>query len=128
MAGSSRILSIATLIVHLMVGCCSHHAQGCESKDRSAATSDAAPDGLGPQCGCENSHHGTADCQGGKSSLASPRRTVAGSVIPRFQASFAALPDDQRSGVDIGSRERFRATGRLLMPVRLHLANQILLI
>ena len=55
MAGLSRILSIATLIVHLMVGCCSHHAQGCESKDRSAATSEPTLDGRCPQCGCESS-------------------------------------------------------------------------
>lgn len=125
MAGLSRILSIVTLAVHLMVGCCSHHAQGCERKDCPAATSESTPEGRCSQCACE--HRGTEDCQGGKCSLASPRRTVAGSFISPFQAFFAALPDYQLSGVGIGSRERFWATGRFSMPVRLHLANQVLL-
>lgn len=126
MAGLARILSIATLIVHLVVGCCSHHAQGCESKDCSAATSEPTPDGRCPQCLCD--HHETEDCQRCKCSLPSPRRAVAGSVLPRSQASIAALTDSGLSGAGIASRERFRATGRLLMPIRLHLANQVLLI
>jgi hypothetical protein len=126
MAGLARILSIAALIVHLMVGCCSHHAQGYESKDCSAATGEPTPDGRCTQCLCD--HHGTEDCQRCKCFLPSPRRTVAGSVLLRFQTSFAALPDDRLSGAGIASHVRFRATGRLLMPVRLHLANQVLLI
>ena len=125
MAVLSRILSIVTLTVHLMVGCCSDHAQGCESKDCSAATSEPTPDGRSPQCVCD--HHETEDCRGGKCSLASPRRTVAGSFTSPFQASFAALPDNQLSGMGIGSREHFWATGHLLMPVRLHLAYHVLL-
>ena len=122
----SRILSIVTLVVHLMVGCCcSHHAHGCESKLCSSPVhSDVASDEQGPQCGCDHSHHGTQGCQGLKCSWVSPRRTVSASLIPSFQASFVALPDGQLTRVTIGSQ----ATSRLLLPVRLHLANQILLI
>jgi len=126
MAGSARILSIAALIVHLMVGCCSHHAQGCESKDCSAATSEPTPDGRCPQCLCD--HHETEGCQHCKCSLPSPPRTVAGSALPRSQASITALTDERLFWAGIASRERLRATGHFLMPVRLHLANQVLLI
>lgn len=126
MAGLARILSIATLIVHLMVGCCSHHAQGCESRDRSAATGESTPDGRCAPCLCD--HHGTEDCRSSKCSLPFPRRTVAGSALPRSEASLATWTDSGLSGAGIASHERFRATGRLLMPVRLHLANQVLLI
>ena len=130
MGALSRILSIGLLVVHLMVCCCySDHARGCESKLCSSPVhSDAASDEQGPQCGCNHSHHGTQGCQGVKCSLVSPRRTVSRSLIPPFQASFVALPDGQLTRVAIGSQQHSQATGRLLLPVRLHLANQVLLI
>ena len=130
MGALPRILSIATLVVHLMVGCCccSHHAHDRESNLSSAPVhSDAGPNEQCPRCGCDNSHHGTQGCHGLKCSLASPRRTVSGSLIPPFQASFVALPDGQPTRVAIGSQRHSQATGRLLLPVRLHLANQVLL-
>jgi hypothetical protein len=130
MTGLSRILSIATLVVHLMVCCCcSHHAHGCESELCSSPVhSDAASDDQGLLCGCDRSHHGTQGCQGAKCSLVPLRRTVGGSHIRPFQASFAALPDGQLTRVAIVSQQQSQATGRLLLPVRLHLANQVLLI
>ncbi|MBL7039406.1 MAG: hypothetical protein ISR77_12305 [Pirellulaceae bacterium] len=130
MVALSRILSIVMLVVHLMVGCCcSRHARGCESKLRSSPFhSDAALDEQGPQCGCDHSHHGTQGCQGLKCSWVSPRRTVSGSLIQPFQASFVAWPAGQITSVAIGSQQQAQATGRLLLSVRLHLANQILLI
>lgn len=129
MAGLFRILNSATLVVHLMVGCCLHHALGCETQHYSSGTHcDTTLDGQCPQCRRDHSHHGTQDCQGGTCSFVSPRRTVGGSFIPPHQASFVALPIDQSSHAGIGTRQRFQATGRLLLPVRLHLANQVLLI
>lgn len=126
----SRILSIGLLVVHLMVCCCcSDRARGCEGKPCSSPIhSGAASDKQNLRCGCDHSHHGTQACQGAKCSLVSPRRIVGGSFIRLFQASFAALPDGQLARAAIGSRQHSPAAGHLLLPVRLHLANRVLLI
>ena len=127
----SRFLSIGLLVVHLLVCCCccSDHARGCESKLCSSPVhSDAAPEEQGPQCGCDHSHHGTQGCQGVKCSLVPPRRTVSGSLIRPFLPSFVALPDVQLTRAAIGSLQHSQASGHLLLPVRLHLANHVLLI
>lgn len=125
----SRILSVGLLVVHLMVCCCSHHAHGCESKlCASPVHSDAATDDQRLQCACDRSHHGTQGCQGAKCSLVSLRRTVGGSHIRPFQVSFPALPDGQLIHLAIGSLQHSQAAGHLLLPVRLHLANRVLLI
>lgn len=125
----SRILSIAMLVVHLLVVCCAHHAHGCESKHPSSAThSDATLEGQCPECRCDHSHHGPRECQDRKCFLASPRRPVGGSFSPPFQAPFAVLPNAHFSRLAISLHRQSRATGRHLPPVRLHLANQVLLI
>ena len=125
----SRILSIAMLVVHLLVVCCAHDAHGCESKHPSSATlSDATLEGQCPECRCDHSHHGPRECPGCKCYLASPRRPVGGSFSPPFQASFAVLSNAHFSRLAISLHQQSRATGRHLLPVRLHLANQVLLI
>jgi hypothetical protein len=129
MAGLCRILIAATLVVHLMVGCCAHHAHGCEGEDRlSPAHHDATHDGQCTESGGDRSQHGAPGCQEVKCSYVSPSRPASDCFVQPSQASFAALLNDLPSLVGIGSGLRFRATGRLLLPVRLHLANQVLLI
>ncbi len=129
MSGLLRILTAAVFTAHLTLGCCSHHAHGCEGKDRpSPAHGDATPDGQCPESGSDHSHHGPQDCEGAKCSFVSPSRTVSSSFVPPVQASFVALLDDQPSQAGIGSEQHVLAAGRLLLPVRLHLANQVLLI
>ena len=124
-----RILVSAMLVVHLMVGCCAHHAHGCESKHTSSAThSDATLEGQCPECRCDHSHTGPRQCQGRKCSLASLRQPVGGSSSPPFAASFAALCRAYFSQLAISLHQQSLATGRQLLPVRLHLANQVLLI
>ena len=125
----SRILSSAMLVVQLMVGCCTHPAHGCESKYTSSAThGDATIEGQCPECRCDHSHHGTRERQRRNCSVASPRRPVGGSFSPPFQASVAASPNAHLLRLAIGSHQQSWATGRLLLPVRLHLANQVFLI
>ena len=129
MARLSRILIIAMLVGHLMVGCCARHAHACERKLPSSAThGDATLEGQCTECGCNHSHHGSRECAGCKCSMASPRRPVAGSFSPKIQTSFAVLTHAHLSRLAIGLQRQSRATGRLLLPVRLHLANQVLLI
>jgi hypothetical protein len=130
MTGLSRILSVATLAVQLMVGCCClHHAHGCGSElPSSSLHSEIELDEQCPRCGCDHSHHGTPGCQRVKCSLVFPRRTPGGSLVRLFQASFAALPDGQLARAAVGSLQHSQASGHLLLPVRLHLANHVLLI
>ena len=129
MARLCRILIAATLVVHLTVGCCSHHAHACEGKDRpSPAHSDATPDGQCHGQSADHSHHGAEDCREEKCSFVSPNRTVSDSFVLPLQAFFVALLDDQLPLVGIGREQHTLSSGRLLLPVRLHLANQVLLI
>jgi len=128
MAGLCRMLIAATLVVHLTVGCCSHHAHASDGRDSSIPAQGAAtPDGQCSGRGVGHTHHGPQDCQGGKCSVVSPNRTVVDSLVPAFKAFCAPLLDDLASLVGVVSEQLFPA-GRLLLPVRLHLANQVLLI
>lgn len=126
----SRILNVAMLVVHLMVGCCAYRAHCCERKHASSATHADATlfEGQCSECRCDPSHQGPHDCQGRKCFRASPRRPVGGPFSPPFQASFAALPNAHSPRLATGLQHQSLATGRLLLPVRLHLANQVLLI
>ncbi len=126
MGALSRILNVAAMVVYLTVGCCSHP---CESKPCSPPVhSNATPDERASHCRCDHSHHKTRDCQGVTCSLISPRRTASGSLIAPFQVLFVALRDGQHTRGAIGSQQHSQATACVLLPVRLHLANQVLLI
>lgn len=132
MNGLIRILTAATLTVHLMVGCCAHHAHACGSQVHSPlAQGTATPDGQCPSSsdsGADHANHGPHDCQGSKCSFVSSSSPDSNSFSQPFQASVTLLLDDQHPLVGTGSEQHFSATGWLLLPVRLHLANQVMLI
>ena len=129
MAGLCRILIAATLVVHLTVGCCSHHAHACDGKDCPLpAHCDATPDGQCPGHGTDHSHHGAKDCQGEKCSFIFPSRIVGDSPVEPFRAHFVALPNDQLPLAVVGREHLTLASCRQLLPVPLHLTNQVLLI
>jgi len=120
-----------------MVGCCSHHSHGCEG-DLSGPIDDLAThgghcshatrDGEHSNSGCDHSHHGTSDCQGATCSFLSSSRTVADSFAPTVEAPLAALLNDQPSLARFSPEQCPLSSGRLLLPVRLHLVDQVLLI
>jgi hypothetical protein len=129
MAVLCRILIAATLVVHLTVGCCSHHAHACDAGSCNLpAHGEGAHDGQCPESGADHSHHGANDCQGPMCSLVFSSRTVGNLFAGLCQASLAALPDEATAQVVLGHEPCFLSSGRLLLPVRLHLANQVLLI
>ena len=129
MADLQRILVALTLVVHLTMGCCLHHAHGCEDSDPLAeAHHGAMPGGQCPESDSDHSPHGAQNCQGVKCYFILPNHTVSDSVIQPFHASFAVLLDDLFLPVGIDSGLHDQPAGRLLPPVRLHLANQVLLI
>lgn len=122
----SRILSIALLVVHLVVGC---RVRACENQGPSAAThGNATLEGQRLACKCDPSHHGAPECQDGKFFLAPPRQSVGGSRRAPCQPSFAALPNGQFPRLAISFVRQFRDASHFLPPVRLHLANQVWLI
>jgi hypothetical protein len=122
-----RILIAVTLVVHLTAGCCAHHAHACEGTLRSPH-GHTTYDGPCLSSDSDHLHHGTNDCEGERCSFVSPSRAVSDSLAFSFQTFFTPLLDDQLSPVGFGCEEMPFASGRLLLPVRLHLANQVLLI
>ena len=126
----SRLVGIATLLVHLAVGCCSGCASRCESNfGLFPVHGDISLVEQVPQCGWCDSHHETHRCEVAKCSFVSPRRTARGPLVPPQRASFVgALPDGPLNHVASGSQQHSPTTGSLLLPVRLHLAYQVLLI
>jgi hypothetical protein len=130
MARLPCILSIALLVIHLMVDCCcACHAHSCESGHVSSATHDATPLGMKcPECLCDHSHHDPLKCRGCNCSWALPRRPVGGLFSLKIQASCAALTDADLPRPAIKLHKNFLTARSLLLSVRLHLANQVLLI
>jgi len=130
MAGSCRILTSAVLIVHLMVGCCMHHAHACDDDDQSpSAPATVALDGQCPASQTDHSHHGQHVCQGVKCSFVrTTDDTVAKSLDRVYKAPAAMLFNGVFAPLG-GSFEQHFFLGDLLPPpIRLHPANQVLLI
>jgi hypothetical protein len=121
-----RILTAVVFAVHLMVGCCWHHAHACETKGDVQPAHGQYPNSH--DSGTNHSQHGPHDCQGGKCSIVVSSSPNSNSFAQPFQASVVLLLDDQHPLVGSGSEQHFFATGWFLLPVRLHLANQVLLI
>jgi len=132
MAGLCRLLTAATLVVHLTVGCCWHHAHACEGRGHLPPVQGAAmPDGQCPDSSgsrADHTHHGPQDCQGGTCSVVPSSRTVSDWFGQPSLAFVVPLLYDLSTSAGIFSEQRFFPTGRLLLAVRLHLANQVLLI
>jgi len=132
MAAMLRVATAAILVVHLMLGCCVHHAHACDGQAKSlpnqgpAAADRQFPDAFGGQA--DHSHHGPQDCQGGKCHVIASSPTVRDWFGQPAQAFAAAPVCDASSLLSIFVEQRFFPTGRLSLPVRLHLANQVLLV
>jgi len=132
MAGLFRVLTAVVFAAHIMMGCCIHHAHASDGKDcpsssRETPTHDSqCPDSHGN--GSDHSQHGSPDCQGAKCSFVPPRSEVGNSFGQLSQMFVAPLFQDLSSLVGIANEQHSIATGRLLTPSRLHLANQVLLI
>jgi hypothetical protein len=131
MARLCRILTAVLLAVHLMVGCCAHHAHACDGQVHSPLDQgDATPDGECPDGHsntADHSHHGSQDCQGGKCTFVLRGQTNHSFIQP-MQALAVPLLDDLCAQPGIAAGQRVFSQGRFSLPVRLHLANQVLLI
>lgn len=124
-----RILSIVMLVVYLTVGCCAPHAQMCDSHHACTAAHGGMlcerPCG---DCGCDPPNQEHRKCQDRRYFVAKLRRGCDDFSPLPLPASFAVLTEARISLATIDGRPPLPASGRLLIPVRLHLANQVLLI
>jgi hypothetical protein len=123
----SRILSIAAMAIHLTVSCC-HCSHECEDKSCSAPCQGMTAPAEGSRgCLCDHSDSEFPCCRA-KSPTLHPRAKTGGHLGPRSTPSAGTPPDCEPSRVASNSQEPSLACGRLLLSVRLHLANLVLLI
>ncbi len=126
----SRILTAVLFATHIVVGCCGHHAHAYEDQHQSAPVQETVcPDANSDGQTDDSDHHGPGDCKGARCSFVLSTSPVGG----QLNVQYAPLPDtlslDSGSSLLNSCSERsLFMVGRLLMPVRLHLANQVLLI
>jgi hypothetical protein len=126
------MLSAVILVAHLMLGCCAHHAHGCEDSDHSpihqehAAPHNTCPDGCDGQA--DHSHHGPLDCKGGSCSVVLANRTTGQEAGQGAKALVTPLLDDLFSASQVFLVRWCDLSGGALPPVRLHLVHQVLLI
>lgn len=127
-----RVLTAVTFAVHMVVGCCVHHAHAYGSPMQASLGHGAAVShDPCPGTSADATHHaghGVRICLGEKCSATESSSPDSNWFAQPLQALVAPLLDDQYSQISAGCEQRFFATGWLLPPVRLHLANQILLI
>ncbi|MGA2059568.1 MAG: hypothetical protein ABSG67_03730 [Thermoguttaceae bacterium] len=132
MAGLFRVLTAVVFTAHMMLGCCLHHAHASDGKDCPCSSPGTpAHDGQCPDSqgnGADHSQHGSPDCQGVKCSFVPPRSEACNSFGQLFQMFAAPLFQELPSLAGIADEQHCFAAGRLLTPIRLHPANQVLLI
>jgi hypothetical protein len=132
MAKLCRILTAAAFVVHMIVGCCAHHAHACEGQGLAlpaqgvAAADDHCSDGHSSPA--DHSHPAPDGCHGAKCSTVLPSQLANHWFGQPSLASFVSALDDLSSQSGILSAQRCLPMGWLLLPIRLHLANQVLLI
>ena len=128
-----RFVTTVVFITHLLVGCCAHHAHACEAATHSdqedAAThGDCSGDRDRPS---DHGQHGKQDCQESTCSFVLPSQSIDGSISfgrPLLHGSFLPLLVALPSQAGNSCGQCFSPPDHFLLPVRLHLAKQVLLI
>jgi hypothetical protein len=121
-----RILTAVVFAVHLMMGCCWHHAHACESQGDMQPTHEQCPDSHNGETG--HSQHGSQDCQGIQCSFVA---SISPTSISFAQPShvFAIVPLTSQPSLVGGDFEQHGFIASRLFPsVCLYLVNQVLLI
>ena len=121
-----RILTAVVFVVHLMVGCCRHHAHACESEGHVQPAHEQCPDSH--DSGADHSHRGPHGCHEGQCTFVASISPSSDSLVLPSQAFVTALLNDRPSLVGAGYEPHGFPTGGLLLSVRLYLVNQVLLI
>jgi hypothetical protein len=144
MAGWLRVITAVAFAVHVMVGCCSHHAHAEEcTHDAAPANTFSTPDGASLGHWAVHAEPVQSECQGQKCLFVRPTNDVLVDLLRQIDSvPSLALPSDGIASLLLASSrhsisqhflsqhffsQHFFSTGRLLMPIRLHLADQVLL-
>jgi hypothetical protein len=127
-------LTAAVLVAHTLLGCCWHHAHRCgqdEGAPGTLASADCTADHAddADHHAPRHSHHGPHDCLGGACVYipAGQTRVVALAMDLSPAPGLALCFADQSALMPSVETSMFSA-GDLCLPVRLHLAHQVLLI
>jgi hypothetical protein len=115
-----RILTAATLMVHLLVGCCAHHAHACDTHSVQGQCPDHQDDASG------HSRHGQEDCQGRKCAFVGAVSLNGHSFAPISQWFVIASLDNRYSLFGGSFEQFFLSTSQQFPSVRLYLMHQVL--
>jgi hypothetical protein len=127
-----RIVTAAMFTAHIMMGCCIHHAHASEGQKQTipvqgtVAQNCQCPDDHGSQT--EHSKHGSQGCTGEKCSFVHTNFKAGNSLVQSFRMFVTPLFQELSPPDVMAKQQHSIATGLLLTPIHLHLANQVLLI
>jgi hypothetical protein len=136
MAAGCRILTAVLFVVHILVGCCAHHAHASDGRCHLPPVQETAtPEGPRPDAsGSPKNHcsHGPQDCQGVTCSFipAADSPLIGRSSFRLGQTPTALLSNDDSSLLVSSFKRPFfsASASRLSPPVRLYLLHRVLLI
>ena len=129
-----RMVTVSLLVAQLMAGyCCAHHVRLCDRPVHSPLMQGEAMPGSPCSSDCssspsEHQHHGHRDCKVGPCSTVLLNRVLGNLSTQPSQAFAVSLHGAPFTLIGIASLRHSSPPSGLLLPVRLHLANQVLLI
>lgn len=129
-----RMVTVSLLVAQLMAGyCCAHHARLCDRPVQSPPMQGEAILGILCSSDCssspsEHQHHGHRDCKVGPCSTVLLHRVLSNLSTQSSEAFAVSLHGDPCTVIGIALLRHSSPPSGLLLPVRLHLANQVLLI
>lgn len=121
-----RIATAVVFAVHLMVGCCWHHAHGDQCRNVATAAQHQCPADHDAQG--DGSQHGPFCCQGSKCSFAAPHNSSGNTLVQFPQLYAVAAQGDLFSPQCEGRHQGGCRSGLPCPTIRLHLVNQVMLI
>jgi hypothetical protein len=132
MARPCRITTVAVFIAHLLVRCCAHHAHACDCAVHSESDDAVPHDDCPGDCGDHSDHsrHGLHDCQGSPCSFILPGEPTHDThgYVEDLPAPCLPLLNALPLASEYPRWQDFPSWDPCPLPVRLHLAHQVLLI
>jgi hypothetical protein len=125
--GLISFLTAALLLAHTVLGCCSHHAHGSDGPAAIVCCEEQRQENDGSRC--DHSHKRDANCQGSKCAFVRPAKVQVGDleVAPQLVCAVSS-PGDPRLILSDSPAPLFLMPHGPVLPVRLHLMNQVLLL
>ena len=120
-------LTTTLLFAHTLLGCCSHHAHGSIGPASAPFCQVQHQDDNGAKC--DHSHKGDPICEGNKCVFVRPVRVQPGDFVAWSQFAWVLTSlGDLGAAMGTSPASLPLSPHGQMLPVRLHLANQVLLI